>query len=108
MPADSAKRRLRGVRGDSCGNRVVLRFAYVDIGVGDRAQLVAAAIEDAALESNVVISAWQVSPVGCVVRKRYNFDDLSDRALAPRTGQAAVHDITQRPDLDDACCSKYR
>ena len=84
---------------------LVLRFGHVGIRIGDRAQFVAAAIEDAALESNIVISAWQVSPVGCVVGQRYNFDDLSDRTLGPWTRQAALHDITQSPDLNDACCS---
>jgi hypothetical protein len=81
-------------------------FGYVGVGVGDRAQLVTAAIKDGILESNVVVSARQVRPVRCVIRQRYNFDDLSDRASGSWTSKAALHDITQRSDLDDGYCSR--
>ena len=84
------------------GHRFIVRFAYLGVGVADRAQFVTAAIENAALESNVVISARQISPVRRVVGQRYDFDDLSDRASGSWACRAALHDITQRPDLDDA------
>jgi hypothetical protein len=90
----------------SRGNRFILRFGYLGVGVGDRAQLVAAAIKDGVFESSVVVSAWQVRPIRCVIRQRYNFDDLSDRASGSWTSQAALHDITQRSDLYDGYCSR--
>ncbi len=86
-------------------NRFVLVLADTDVGVGDRTQLVAAAIKDRCLESNVVIRSRQIGPIRRRVRQRYDFDDPTDRASASRARNAGVHDVTQRTDLDHAQCS---